>query len=464
MEREKMMSVFFHLIEIFNNSNKENKIYKIKARKYLKMAADHGFKEAQHNYAHMLYNGEGGERDLDEARTYYKLAGDQGDNDAQFCYAAMLYNGKGGAQDLGEARKYYKLSADQGDAEAQLQYALMLYKGEGGVQHLNEARKYQKFAADQGNASAQFNYAYMLYNGEGGEQDLDETSRYAKMAADQGDKDAQYYYALMLYDGEGGTKDLDEGLKYFKMAVNQGSPQAIMLLNDLSSLKNNSPSDLSDKDVIAVEQDLEADMKITLAPLEEMPEETALKQELHQLNQENEQAYAKSRIEKQSIRRAKREAALRTRHTLTVKKKDYIETCKNPLIKMPLPGHKNKAVVQHETLEFVKAIFGQGKINTYSNKDAQKAFADLGCKVENKKGENSTSLSFSTTSLSFDLEGNRNMALDYQAIEGHEEKEEKSKYHNPHAHGDNNLYNALKPHLKRFLNSINKTPETLQVK
>lgn len=302
----------------------------------------------------------------------------------------------------------------------------------------------------------------MLYNGEA--QDLDETRKYIKMAADQGDKDAQFFYALMLYTGEGGKKDLDESLTYFKRAVDQGSPEAIMLLNDFSSSENNSRSDLCDKDAIAIEQDLETDMKITLSPLEEMEEEAALKQELYQLNQENEQAYAKSRSEKQRIKQVKNEAASCTQHTLTVKRKDYIETCQNPSVKMAICGQNKKATVQHETLEFVKAIFGQGKINIFSNAAAKKAFVDLGCRVENKKGENSTSLSFSTTSLSFDLEGNRNMALDYQAIETHEDKEQKSKYHNPHGHGDNNLYNALKPHLKRFLNSINKTPETLQVK
>lgn len=87
---------------------------------------------------------------------------------------------------------------------------------------------------------------------------------------------------------------------------------------------------------------------------------------------------------------------------------------------------------------------------------AKKAFADLGCKVENKKGENSTS-------LYFDLGKERRMKLDYQEMNNQADKEEKTKYHNPHGHGDNNLYNALKPHLKRFLLSINKTPETLQV-
>jgi hypothetical protein len=92
----------------------------------------------------------------------------------------------------------------------------------------------------------------------------------------------------------------------------------------------------------------------------------------------------------------------------------------------------------------VKTIFGQGdkKINTFSNLSAQQAFVNLGCIVKNKKKENSTQ-------VSFNLGGERLMKL---------------KYHNPHGHGDENLYDALKPYLKRFLQSIKKTPETLQGK
>ena len=121
-------------------------------------------------------------------------------------------------------------------------------------------------------------------------------------------------------------------------------------------------------------------------------------------------------------------------------------------------NQKNQRALVRNPPDF-QAIFGQGKINTFSNDDAKRAFADLGCKVENKKGENSTK-------LSYDLGGDRRMGLNYQEIDDHEglEKEQKAKYHNPHGHGDSNLYNALKPHLKRFLLSINKTPETLQVK
>jgi len=94
-------------------------------------------------------------------------------------------------------------------------------------------------------------------------------------------------------------------------------------------------------------------------------------------------------------------------------------------------------------MELVKTIFGQGKtkINTFSNPTAKKAFVDLGCTVEDKKGENSTLVSFV-------LEKGRVIKL---------------KYHNPHGHGDDHLYEDLKPHLKRFLSAINMTPENLKI-
>ena len=128
---------------------------------------------------------------------------------------------------------------------------------------------------------------------------------------------------------------------------------------------------------------------------------------------------------------AQRVALTQTRQTLTVTREDYDQTCKGFEIKMRQSNELEKSDVKYETLEFVKTIFGQGvqKINAFTNTSAQQAFADLGCEVKPKPGKNSTA-------LSFNLGESRVM---------------KFKWDNPHGHGDDNLYNELKPYMRRFL-------------
>jgi hypothetical protein len=166
-------------------------------------------------------------------------------------------------------------------------------------------------------------------------------------------------------------------------------------------------------------------------------EEEKLKLELDQYDQLN----AIEHMELKEKKQAQKEAAARTQHTLTVKGRDIDPEFLT--IEMPALSPQ-KSDVDYETLSLVKTIFGQGdvKISTFSNTAAKQAFADLGCSVGNKEGENSTQVTFTT-------ENNRVITL---------------KYHNPHGHGDNTLYDALRHYLKRFLVSIKKTPETLQVR
>ncbi len=130
-----------------------------------------------YQYARIAYM-KAGEENLRKARKYYKLAADRGMREAQFNYAFMCEKGKGGGQNLVEARKHYQLAADRGLKEGQYNYACVCYN-EGSEQGLIEARKYLKHAADQGNKTAQNNYAIMCRKGLGGPVDLEEATKYA---------------------------------------------------------------------------------------------------------------------------------------------------------------------------------------------------------------------------------------------------------------------------------------------
>lgn len=313
----------------------------------------------------------------------------------------------------------------------------------------------------------------MLYFGIGGAQDLPRALKTYKKAADFGLKEAQHSYAVMRFNGEGGEKDPSEAQEYFEKAANQGVIESVIALQwikEQSSQKNI-------EEVASI--NLDEDLEIVLPSLQEetlsesLPEEEITIEKVDitvsekpkeavsssasgvpkieiaimgEVNESKDQEETNRLIEKHQqeiveLRKkklAQKRAADLTKQSLKMKRKDYEET-KIPSVKKVQVNTK-KSNVRRETLEFVKTIFGIGtqSINTYSVHYARRAFADLGCKVSNKKGENSTKLEF---------------VLDNKWVM-------KFKFHNPHGQGED-LYDDLKPYMKRFLESINKTPDKL---
>lgn len=492
------------------------------SRKYNKLAAKQGHKKAQYDYAYMCFNGEGGKVKHPKAREYNTLSAKQGDTDAQCFLAFMCEYGKGGDIDLPTAFNNYKLAAKQGHKGAEHQYARMLSDGIVVERNETKARKYYERSAKQGNTLALQILATMQYHGVGGEKNLSDALTSFKQLADQEHlKEAQYAYALMRIKGEGAERSLPDALKYSRLAAEQGEPDALFLFHYIEE----TVSDLSEKNRLVAEKNrqisennrlmsdidreinrlkkfqqvlkeelnhtttpdstnhedevrernfeekpLDSDVEIEFPRLESItPDLSDDEEKLDQYDQENAQRIFEFRVKKRTQKQAQKEAAAKTRHTLTVKEKEYRQTPEASGLKIDFLSEKVKSKVESKTLEFVKAIFGQGKINTFSNKAAKAAFKDLGCDIGKGNGENSTLVSFP-----LDLKKNREMKFQYEKLkERHlqevnlnvlQKQEEKTKYHNPHGHGDNNLYNALKPHLKRFLLSINKTPETLQVR
>ncbi|MBA3813808.1 MAG: sel1 repeat family protein [Alphaproteobacteria bacterium] len=419
------------------------------ARQNYKEAADKGFKEAQLHYALMLQEGEGGEQDLLNAREYFSRSAEQGLKEAQYIYAMMLQKGEGGEQDLLNAREYFRKSADQGLIAAQFYYAIMLGQGDVGEKDLPKSREYFRKSAEQGLKEAQYNYAMMLHKGEGGEQDLLNALEYFRKSAEQGLKEAQYNYAMMLQKGEGGEQNSNEALDYFLKSLNQGFVHAIILRDSMLKVQNAQQEELElEKDTIS----------LTLPPLEQNKDSSdedeedssnddqvedpsqkpqKLGKEIAQLTEQNAQRWKGDREKK---RKAFENCAEQVFET-TQKSYDAIFMKRNLSIK--LQKQTEKSHVKNETLELVNSIFGvkgAQKIRAFTNTQAQQAFGDIGCMVMNKEGENSTLLSF-------------NLGEDTMKL----------KYHNPHGHGDDKLYNALRPHFKRYLSSIDKTPEDLSI-
>ncbi|KAK8842425.1 hypothetical protein M9Y10_026008 [Tritrichomonas musculus] len=212
------------ILEEGNGIDKNKK----EASHYYKLAADHGHVDAMVNYAFMLYDGDGIDENKKESAHYYKLSADQGNVDAMFYYANMLYDGDGIEKNKKESAHYYKLSADQGNVKAMFYYANMLYDGDGIEKNKKESAHYYKLAADHGHVDAMVNYAFMLHDGDGIEENKKESAYYYKLSADQGNVDAMFNYAFMLYNGDGIEENKKEASHYYKLAADQGQVDSML--------------------------------------------------------------------------------------------------------------------------------------------------------------------------------------------------------------------------------------------
>jgi len=114
-----------------------------------------------------------------------------GNPDAQLNLAKMLYNGEGGDKDLVQAAKWAKLSADKGNAEARgllIEVSLELAQA-----HLD------------GSNSA--------------DQSAREAARWAQQAADYGSVDGEALLGHILFEGDGSFRQPVDGLMYLTIAL-----------------------------------------------------------------------------------------------------------------------------------------------------------------------------------------------------------------------------------------------------
>jgi TPR repeat protein len=102
-------------------------VYKAEAVRYYKLAADHGHVPAQHLYGAILLD----QSNFALAFQYFKSAADGGWAASQVCLGLALMSGAGVIQNKVEAVRYFRMAADQGHHEGDLQLGLCLLDGAG---------------------------------------------------------------------------------------------------------------------------------------------------------------------------------------------------------------------------------------------------------------------------------------------------------------------------------------------
>jgi TPR repeat protein len=168
-------------------------------------AAERGDAEAQNRLGWMYEQGDGVERNREEAEKWYRKASAQGNGEARERLDELLW-----------LVEHFRM-ANQGNACAQ--YALgKMYAYSGGHGHLEsdpvEAMKWYRKAAEAGHAHAQYEFGRRCAKGEGVERNDEEAVKWFRAAAEQGDAKARYELGEAYRFGRGVEADLKQAVEW----------------------------------------------------------------------------------------------------------------------------------------------------------------------------------------------------------------------------------------------------------
>lgn len=198
--------------------------------------ANEGEADAQNKLCVMYNDGEGTQKNENQALQWCRLAANQGHAAAQHNLSIMYTNGQGIKKDDKEAFYWMKSSAEQGVAISQYYLALMYTNGQGIQKNSIEAAKWYHLAADQGYAAAQNDLGFMYASGEGVPQNYVEALKWFGKSAEQGNALSQYNMGFFYEEGLGVSVDLNKAVYWYQEAVKNGYEEAKKALENFSEI------------------------------------------------------------------------------------------------------------------------------------------------------------------------------------------------------------------------------------
>lgn len=230
------------------------------AVKWLRIAAEAGFPQAQLYLGGLYRDGAGGlAKSEAEAKKWFDRATAQlpamlrdakeGDVETLRTLSILYSMGFGVQKDESEARKWFRrlLEVSRSDAEggslsAQMFLAEQALYGDDGLEpNEAEAAKWYRRAADQGSLEAMFMLGGMCLEGRGIAKDAAEALRLLRKAAEGGHEGARCRLGMLYISGNVVKKDVEEGLRWYVKAAEKGSIQAMLDLGDLYSAGSGVP-------------------------------------------------------------------------------------------------------------------------------------------------------------------------------------------------------------------------------
>lgn len=158
-----------------------------------------------------------------------------GDPKAQQVLGVMYLNGQGVEKNPQQALTWFRQAAASGNEAAPYQLGLMYATGAGVARDGVQALKWYRLAAQRGQPNAQYQLGTMSLAGTGMPQDAGIALQWFTLAASQGDPQSQYQLGSMLVNGQGTARDLVLGYMWIDIARGLEEPAAIKAAQTLSS-------------------------------------------------------------------------------------------------------------------------------------------------------------------------------------------------------------------------------------
>ena len=196
------------------------------AFKWLKIAAEKNYSEAQYYLALCYLEGKSVEQNHDIAFEWFEKAAKDNIIEAQDKLARCYRDGNGVGKNESLAFEWFKKAADADFAEAQLELGRFYTQGIGVEKNARLAFEYLKKAAEQDIAEAQYCLAQAYEHGAIVEEDLKLAVEWYEKAAENKVSEAQYRLAKLFLEGNGVEKNYSIGMNWLKRAIEANSSSA----------------------------------------------------------------------------------------------------------------------------------------------------------------------------------------------------------------------------------------------
>lgn len=166
----------------------------------------------------MFEQGDGTEKDIEQAKYYYQQAADLGYRYGYYNLAQLYENNGSAYYDEDKASAHYLLAAEKGHAGAQVSVGYRYGQGLGFEQSDEKAVEWYLKSAEQGNSTAQANLGYVFLKGKGVEKDSIAAVNWFNKARENGSLRAYGWLGRIYLYGMGVEKDEALAFNYLKTA------------------------------------------------------------------------------------------------------------------------------------------------------------------------------------------------------------------------------------------------------
>ncbi|MBU6320508.1 MAG: sel1 repeat family protein [Alphaproteobacteria bacterium] len=177
---------------------------------FFEKAARSGHVEAQYYLGMMYFEGDGVEKNSENALKWLRQSARKKNADAENLLGVMYFSGDGVTEDPTEAARWFRLAADHGQVTAHENLGSMYLEGNGVPKDEREAARLFRIAAEQDSTSAQVALGTLYLQGVGVPRDPVQSAKWFLVAGRAGDMDAFDYLESLLENGSFTKEQVDQ--------------------------------------------------------------------------------------------------------------------------------------------------------------------------------------------------------------------------------------------------------------